>query len=220
MFAVPDDVLRAIPISEQELRQDVAILLYQKGLPPGKAAAVAGMDRVSFRHLLASRRIPVQYDVEDLEQDVATLRSLEPHATVILVPPLPPREEAGSACPLLVRHFIVDQHGGIFPPVLAGRQTAEGLELPVEIGQGTISGIESNLTDVHVFLDQELAGVPDPQLGDELGERLVGPLLEIPAERRTRHAGDLCNVVQADRFGEVPHHVRDHVFHALLIGRA
>lgn len=76
MLVIPDEVLRAIPISEQELRQDIAILLYQKGLPPGKAAAVAGMDRLSFRHLLASRRIPVQYDVEDLEQDVVTLRAL------------------------------------------------------------------------------------------------------------------------------------------------
>ena len=78
MLSISDDLLRATPVSEDELRQDIAILLYQKGLPPGKAASVAGMDRLSFRHLLASRRIPVQYDVEDLEQDVATLRTLFP----------------------------------------------------------------------------------------------------------------------------------------------
>lgn len=80
MLSIPDDLLRATPVSEEELRQDIAILLYQKGLPPGKAASVAGMDRFSFRHLLASRRIPMQYDVEDLEQDVATLRALFPDA--------------------------------------------------------------------------------------------------------------------------------------------
>lgn len=79
MFTISDDVLRALPVSEQELRQDVAVLLYQKGLPPGKAAAVAGMDRFAFRHLLASRRVPVQYGVEDLEDDLATLRTLFPN---------------------------------------------------------------------------------------------------------------------------------------------
>lgn len=76
MFIIPDDLLRATPISERELRQDIAVLLYQKGLPSGKAASVAGMDRLAFWHLLASRQIPVQYDVEDLERDATTLRAL------------------------------------------------------------------------------------------------------------------------------------------------
>ena len=78
MVQISDDILKAVPISEDELRQEIAVLLYRKGLPPGKAAAVARMDRFAFRHLLASRRVPVQYDVADLEQDVATLRALFP----------------------------------------------------------------------------------------------------------------------------------------------
>jgi predicted HTH domain antitoxin len=78
MLSISDDVLRATPVSERELRQDIAVLLYQKGLPPGKAASVAGMDRFAFRYLLASRQIPIPYDVDDLEEDVATLRALFP----------------------------------------------------------------------------------------------------------------------------------------------
>ena len=78
MVQISDDILKAVPISEDELRREIAVLLYQKGLPPGKAAAVAGMDRFAFRHLLASLRVPVQYDVEDLEQDVSTMRTLFP----------------------------------------------------------------------------------------------------------------------------------------------
>ncbi len=39
---------------------------------------MAGMDRFAFRYLLASHRVPVQYDVADLEHDVATLRTLFP----------------------------------------------------------------------------------------------------------------------------------------------
>lgn len=78
MLSIPEDVLRAVPISEQELRLEIAILLYEKGLPPGKAASIAGMDRNAFRHLLASRHIPVQYSADDLDRDLATLRSLFP----------------------------------------------------------------------------------------------------------------------------------------------
>lgn len=71
-------ILKAEPISGDELRQEITVLLYRKGLPPRKAVAMAGMDRFAFRYLLASRRVPVQYDVEDLEQDIATLRTLFP----------------------------------------------------------------------------------------------------------------------------------------------
>lgn len=77
MLSIPDETLLAVPISEVELRQEVAILLYQRGLALGKAGALAGMNRYEFRHLLASRRVPVQYDVEDLEHDLQVLRELE-----------------------------------------------------------------------------------------------------------------------------------------------
>jgi predicted HTH domain antitoxin len=76
MLSIPDETLRAVPISEQELRQEVAALLYARGLALGKAAGVADMDRLAFRHFLASRRLPVGYDEPDLERDVRTLREL------------------------------------------------------------------------------------------------------------------------------------------------
>ena len=76
MLALPDDLLQSLSVSEDELRQEIAVLLYRKGLPPGKAASFAGMDRFAFRHLLASRHIPVQYDVADLDADVRTLDAL------------------------------------------------------------------------------------------------------------------------------------------------
>lgn len=76
MLTIPDDAWRSLPISEQELREEIAILLYRKGLPLGKAAGVAGMDRDAFRHLLASRRVPLTYDVADLDHDLEVLREL------------------------------------------------------------------------------------------------------------------------------------------------
>ena len=74
---IPDEILQTARITEEELRQEIAILLFQKDrLTLAQASRLAGMDRLRFQHLLASRDIPVHYDVEDFEQDLATLRSL------------------------------------------------------------------------------------------------------------------------------------------------
>lgn len=76
MLIIPDEAIRGLSISDQELREEIATLLYRKGLALGKAASVAEMDRENFRQLLASRRIPLNYDVEDLEHDVMLLHDV------------------------------------------------------------------------------------------------------------------------------------------------
>jgi predicted HTH domain antitoxin len=64
-------------ISEAELLQELAILLYQREkLSLGRAAELAGMKKMDFNHLLAVRGIPMHYDLKDLERDLATLRDL------------------------------------------------------------------------------------------------------------------------------------------------
>ena len=74
---IPDEILQTARMSEEELRQELAVLLFQKErLTVGQASGLAGMDRLRFQHLLASRGIPMHYDVEDFEQDLATLRNL------------------------------------------------------------------------------------------------------------------------------------------------
>lgn len=74
---IPDDVLEAAHMSAAELRQEVAVMLFERGkLTMGQASRLAGMPRLQFQHLLASRQIPAHYDVTDLEADLATLRSL------------------------------------------------------------------------------------------------------------------------------------------------
>lgn len=42
----------------------------------GQASRLAEMDRLRFQQLLASRDIPVHYEIEDFEADLATLRGL------------------------------------------------------------------------------------------------------------------------------------------------
>ncbi|MFN7119828.1 MAG: UPF0175 family protein [Saprospiraceae bacterium] len=51
-----------------------AIQLYQEGiLSSGKASKVARISRIAFQKELGKRQIPVNYDEEDLEKDLATL---------------------------------------------------------------------------------------------------------------------------------------------------
>ena len=75
---VPDEILHAARMSEGEMLQEIAVLLYRKEkITLAVASRLAGMDRLRFQHLLASRGIAVNFGVSDFEQDLETLRSLE-----------------------------------------------------------------------------------------------------------------------------------------------
>lgn len=74
---IPDEVLEAAGMTEAELQQELAVMLYERGkLSLGRASRLAGMGRIEFQQLLSGRQIPMQYDVADLEADMETLRSL------------------------------------------------------------------------------------------------------------------------------------------------
>ena len=74
---IPDDVLQAARMTEAELREELAVVLYQRErLTAAQAARLAGMDRLRFQHLLASRGLPLHYDVLDFEADLQTLADL------------------------------------------------------------------------------------------------------------------------------------------------
>ena len=74
---IPNEVLEAAHLSEVELRRELAVLLFQQErLTLAQAAALAGIDHLRFQHLLASRDIPIHYDVAEFEADLETLRAL------------------------------------------------------------------------------------------------------------------------------------------------
>ena len=76
-LTIPDEVLHAAQVSEQELKRDIAVMLYAAGrLSTGKAAELAGMGYAEFQHLLATRDVPSNYDLTDLEQDLRSIREL------------------------------------------------------------------------------------------------------------------------------------------------
>ncbi|CAA9361189.1 MAG: hypothetical protein AVDCRST_MAG68-4805 [uncultured Gemmatimonadetes bacterium] len=63
-FIVADEVLLAAQMSEEELREEVAVMLFaRERLTLAQAARLAGQDVVRFQHLLVSRNIPLRYAV-------------------------------------------------------------------------------------------------------------------------------------------------------------
>ncbi|GIK76229.1 MAG: hypothetical protein BroJett021_52170 [Chloroflexota bacterium] len=76
-IVISEDILYATHMTEAEFLQEIAVSLYQKGkLSLGKASQLAGMGRIQFQMLLASRQIPINYGIEDFEADLNTLRRL------------------------------------------------------------------------------------------------------------------------------------------------
>lgn len=77
MLEIPPEILDVTKMTPQELMQELAILLYQQGkLSFGKARELAGMSAWEFFALIASRRIPCSYDLDEYEQDKETLKRL------------------------------------------------------------------------------------------------------------------------------------------------
>ena len=73
---IPDEVVDATRMTPEELMLEVAVMLYQREkLTLAQASKAAGMNRQKFQFLLASRQIPVHYDVADFQADLNTLRT-------------------------------------------------------------------------------------------------------------------------------------------------
>jgi predicted HTH domain antitoxin len=74
---ISDDVLDAIHMSAEELKREIAVLLFQQErLTLGQASQMAGMSQLQFQFLLASRQIPLHYGVADFDADLKTLREM------------------------------------------------------------------------------------------------------------------------------------------------
>lgn len=69
---IPDDILHAARMTEAEFKQEIALLLFEKDkLALAQASRLAGVNRLQFQHLLASRQVPVHYDLAEFEEDLA-----------------------------------------------------------------------------------------------------------------------------------------------------
>lgn len=76
-LVIPEEIFQTIHMSEDELRKEIAVLLFKKEkLTLGQASKLAGMNQLQFQHLLASLKIPVHYDVSEFKDDLKTLQEL------------------------------------------------------------------------------------------------------------------------------------------------
>ena len=68
-------------ITREEAALHLAIGLFaDEKLTLGQAAAVAGISQPAFLHELGNRKIQVHYGLTELEQDIATVKSLSASA--------------------------------------------------------------------------------------------------------------------------------------------
>ncbi|HEX6122985.1 MAG TPA: UPF0175 family protein [Ktedonobacterales bacterium] len=72
---ISDDLLRSIHMSADELRREIAVMLFQQErLTLGQASQLAGVTQFAFQGILAERQIPIHYGVAEFEEDMQTLR--------------------------------------------------------------------------------------------------------------------------------------------------
>lgn len=77
MVLLEDEILQSAKLTEQEIRVELAILLYaQKRLSFGQARKLAGMEHPEFEKILSDRQIPSHYDVAEFEEDLKTIEHL------------------------------------------------------------------------------------------------------------------------------------------------
>jgi predicted HTH domain antitoxin len=74
---IPQDILDSARLTINDLRTEIAVSLYaQRRLSIGKAHELVDMSLWEFRQLLTFRRISPDYDVSDLDNDIATCQEL------------------------------------------------------------------------------------------------------------------------------------------------
>jgi predicted HTH domain antitoxin len=75
---IPNDVIQATRMTAEELKQEIAVLLFQnEKLTLSQASRLAAINRLQFQYLLASRGIPVHYNTAEFEEDLKTLKALD-----------------------------------------------------------------------------------------------------------------------------------------------
>ena len=70
VIEIPD-----VGLSEQELRRELAVALFQQHLATlAKGAEISGLTRLDFQRLLAARRIPVHFGLDEWAEDLQGVR--------------------------------------------------------------------------------------------------------------------------------------------------
>ncbi|MCU0445225.1 MAG: UPF0175 family protein [Microscillaceae bacterium] len=73
-----DAFLQATQTDEQDLKLEIAIWLYEKRkISLGKASEMAELPKFKFQHILADRRIAVNYNYEAFVEDLESSKNFQ-----------------------------------------------------------------------------------------------------------------------------------------------
>ncbi|MDJ1168543.1 UPF0175 family protein [Roseofilum sp. BLCC_M154] len=76
-ITIPDEILHSAQLSEADIKLELAISLYQqRKISTGQARHLAGMHLIQFQQELSKRGVYLNYEVEDFEADIQTLKRL------------------------------------------------------------------------------------------------------------------------------------------------
>lgn len=77
MITIENKIVEWANISESQLLEDIAIMLYQKKkLIFGQAAETARMNYAEFQFLLGRNQVPINYGTPELLEDYETIKKL------------------------------------------------------------------------------------------------------------------------------------------------
>ena len=78
LLEISDQVLKSAKMSEMDIQLEIAVMLFEKDkLSLGQASKLACLPRWEFQKVLAQRKIPLHYGVEEFEKDLETIKRLE-----------------------------------------------------------------------------------------------------------------------------------------------
>ena len=73
---IEDEVLQKLQLKEAQLLTEIAVMLFQQErFTLEQASRFARMNQLQFQRLLASRKIPLHYDIYELREDVKSLEA-------------------------------------------------------------------------------------------------------------------------------------------------
>lgn len=74
-LVIPDELVYASGLTEPEFFQMIVLTLYEKEkISLGKASELLKITRMEFQALMAEHNLYIHYDVEDLREEVASLK--------------------------------------------------------------------------------------------------------------------------------------------------
>jgi predicted HTH domain antitoxin len=74
---LPDSYISLPAYTEQDLKTDIAVMLYQrKVLTLARAASWVGMSRLQFQKALALHNVPIHFSIADFDIDMKSIGSM------------------------------------------------------------------------------------------------------------------------------------------------